>query len=146
MRRTVCLVVTFAFANPAFAAAPAAAPSSGGMVSLSLVDALKALRQPQLAGVFSYVAEKDAPSAFADLLARDPAVLKLYLKKLDADLAAAKGMTDWDHGVCASLVITYSSPLAGAFAKPDAKRLSKVNRCVLAPVVTLEEITARRSR
>lgn len=149
-----------ALSAPAFAGAPLAprtggpssvtagssAMSSGGMVSLSLVEALAAVRRPELAGIFSFVAEKDAPFAFADLLARDKKAMKLYLEKLDEDRKAANGLTDWDHAVCADLVNLYSSPLAATFGAPDEKRMSKINQCVLAPVVPLEEIVARRKR
>lgn len=133
-------------AAPAPAGAPAKAASNGGMVSLSLVEALSAVRAPQLAGLFSFIASDDAPFAFADYLARDKKALKLYVEKLDDDRKVANGLTAWDHSVCASLVNLYASPLAATFGKPDEKRLSKINQCVLTPVVPLEEIVARRKR
>ncbi len=135
-----------AFAAPAANTAGASAMSSGGMVSLSLVEALAAVRRPELAGIFSFVSEKDAPFAFADLLARDKKALKLYLTKLDADRKTANGLTDWDHAACASLVNLYSSPIAGTFGKPDEDKMSKINQCVLAPVIPLEEIVSRRTK
>src|SRR5262249_31477265 len=96
-------------AAPAAAAAPraqalAAGPAGGGMVSLSLVARLSAVKRPEWAGVFSFIAEKDAPFAFSDLLARDAKTLKPYLGKLDDDMKVAGGLTEWDHAVCASLV------------------------------------------
>jgi hypothetical protein len=159
--KSALLAAAVALAAPAFAGAPQApraggpaavtagsAPmSSGGMVSLSLVEALAAIKQPQLAGIFSFVAEPDAPFAFADLLARDKKALKLYLEKLDGDKKAANGLTGWDHSVCASLVNLYASPMAAAFGgAPEEKRMSQINQCVLAAVVPLEEIVARRHR
>jgi hypothetical protein len=148
MRLLPGIVVALAAAAAFAATTPASAPmaNSTGMVSLSLVEALAAVRQPQLAGIFSFVPEKDAPFALADFLARDPKALKSYLGKLDDDRAASHGLTEWDHGVCASLVNLYASPLAATFGKPDQKWLSKINQCVLAPVVPLEEIVARRKR
>ncbi|MDE2141832.1 MAG: hypothetical protein KGJ84_05415 [Elusimicrobia bacterium] len=145
------LLVVIALSAPAFAApAPnvsgSAAMSSGGMVSLSLIEALTAVRRPELAGIFSFIAEKDAPFAFADLLARDKKAMKLYLSKLDGDRKAANGLTDWDHAVCASLVNLYASPIAATFGKPDEARMSKINQCVLSTVVPLEEIVTRRKR
>lgn len=126
---------------------PKSAPmSTGGMVSLSLVEALSAVRAPELAGVFSFIAEENAPFAFADYLARDKKALKLYVGKLDDDRKVANGLTAWDHSVCASLVNLYSSPLANTFGRPDEKRMSRINQCVLVPVVPLEEIVARRKR
>lgn len=149
MIRPVLVAVAVALSAPAFAGsaeAPAQASSSGGMVSLSLIEALAAVRQPQLAGIFSFVAEKDAPFALADYLARDKKPMKRYLEKLDDDRKAAGGLTSWDHEVCVSLVNLYSSPIAATFVRPDEKHMSKINQCVLAPVVALEEIVARRKR
>ena len=149
MIRSALVAAAVALAAPAFAGtaeAPALASSSGGMVSLSLVEALAAVKQPQLAGIFSFVSEKDAPFALADYLARDKKSMKRYLEKLDDDRKAANGLTGWDHEVCVSLVNLYASPIAATFGRPDEKRMSKINQCVLAPVVSLEEIVARRKR
>ena len=142
-------------ALPARAGTPASAPAAAasqapaaasGIVSLSLIEALTAIRQPQLSGVFSFIAEQNSSFAFADLLARDKKAQKLYLEKLDDDVKAADGLTTWDHEVCASLVNLYASPLAATFGKPDDKRMSKINRCVLARVVPLGEIVSRRKQ
>jgi hypothetical protein len=154
--RHALLAAAVALTLPALAGA-AAAPTadeaaasssmdSGGMVSLSLIEALAAVKKPELGGIFSFVAEKDAPFAFADMLARDKKAMKRYLKKLDGDRKAADGLTAWDHSVCASLVNLYASPLARSFVAPDASRMSKINQCVLVPVVPLETIVSRRKR
>jgi hypothetical protein len=147
-----------ALALPAFAGAPAAArtksaapqpasrPEATGMISFSLVEALAALHQPQLAGIFSFVAEKDAPFAFADLLARDKDAMKLYLNKLGADIKAAGGLTEWDHEVCASLINLYSAPLPPGFVRADEKRLKQINDCMLSQTITLEEIVSKRKK
>ena len=159
MLRTA-LVVAAALAAPAIAGAAAAArPADAaaraaqeaaqaptGMISFSLVEALAALKQPQLAGVFSFVSEKNAPFALADLLARDKKAMKLYLDKLDDDYKAASGLTEWDHEVCASLINLYGSPMAATFGLPDAKRMKQINDCMLAPAVPLEQIVAKRKR
>ncbi len=120
--------------------------NSGGIVSLSLVEALAAVRAPELAGIFSFIAEGDSPFAFADYLARDKKALKRYIEKLGDDLKAANGLTAWDHSVCAGLVNLYASPLANTFGRPEDKRMSRINQCVLAPVIPLGEIVARRKR
>jgi hypothetical protein len=157
--RAALVVAAFALAAPAYAGAPAAArPKSAapqpavdacaptGMISFSLIEALAALHQPQLAGIFTFVAEKNAPFAFADLLARDKKAMKLYLDKLDGDFKAAAGLTDWDHEVCASLINLYSSPMAATFGKPDDKRMKQINDCMLAHSVSLEQIVAGRKK
>jgi hypothetical protein len=143
-----------ALASPALAGSPAAArakiaaarPEATGMISLSLIEALAALRQPQLAGIFSFVAEKDAPFAFADLLARDKDAMKLYLNKLGADIKAAGGLTEWDHEVCASLINLYSAPLPPGFVRADEKRMKQINECMLSQTMTLEEIVSKRKK
>ncbi len=151
-------VAALALAFPALAGAPEAARpakativaapagASTGMIDFSLVEALAALRQPQLAGIFSFVSEKNAPFAFADLLARDKKSMKRYLDKLDVDFKAALGLTDWDHEVCASLINLYGSPVAATFGVPDARRMKQINDCMLAPTVPLESIVARRKK
>lgn len=127
-------------------AAQAAAQAPTGMISFSLVEALAALREPQLAGIFSFVSERNAPFALADLLARDKKSMKLYLNKLDDDFKAADGLTEWDHEVCASLINLYGSPMAATFGLPDAKRMKQINDCMLAPNVPLEAIVAKRKK
>ncbi len=153
MIRAALAAAAFALASPALGGGPAAArpaaaaPSHAtGMVSLSLIEALAAMRQPQLAGIFSFVAEADAPFALADFIARDKKAMKLYLDKLGDDRKAADGLTDWDHQVCVSLVNLYASPMAATFGVPKAKLMSQINECVLAPVVPLEAIVARRKK
>lgn len=137
-----------ALALPVFAATPIEVPppDSGGVVDLSLVEALAAIKQPELAGVFSFVPDKYSSFAFADLMARDKKSLKRFLGKLKADRKAAGGLTAWDHAVCATLVNLYASPLSVSFVKPDHKRMSAINECVLSPVVELSEIVAKRKR
>ena len=167
MIKAAFAAAAFALATPAFAGAPAAArPSKAavaaeaarvaqakeqacaptGMISFSLVEALAALHQPQLAGIFSFVAEKNSPFAFADLLARDKKAMKLYLNKLDDDFKAAAGLTDWDHEVCASLINLYSAPLPPGFERADEKRMKQINDCMLARNVSLEEIVSKRKK
>lgn len=120
--------------------------SQGTLMDLSLVEALSAIRQPQLAGLFSFINPKDAPFALADLLARDHGALKRYLGKLDEDRSVANGLTGWDHQVCGSLVNLYASQAGAALDKPKAKFMKKINECVLAPVVSLQDIVGRRRR
>jgi hypothetical protein len=159
--RAALAAAAFALASPALAGTPAAAPAAGapaaatsataatrgnGMVSLSLIEALSAMRLPELAGIFSFVAEADAPFALADFIARDKKAMKRYLDKLDDDRGAAHGLTEWDHAVCASLVNLYASPMAATFGVPDAKRMKQINECVLSPTLPLEAIVALRKK
>ena len=132
----------------ALAAAVAAppAPQGGSMVSLSLVEALAAVERPELAGLFSFLPPQNASYAFGDLMTRDPKALKAYAAKLKSDLKAAGGLTEWDHEVCATIVNLYAGQGALVNQKPKAKIMSIVNDCVLAPVLDLREIVARRKK
>ena len=131
------------FASPLFAATAARAQE---ILSGSLIEALTAIGKPELGGVFTYVGEKNAPQAFADLIARDTKAMKRYTGKLKDDLKAAGGLTAWDHQVCATLVTHYAGAEMPGLKKPDAKRLKALNGCVLAPIMELQEIVLRRNQ
>ncbi len=144
------LLIAFLFsASPLIAAmrtASAAPEASGNLLSGSLIEALIAIEKPELGGVFSYINEKNATRAFADLVARDPKAMKRYADKLKADLKAAGGATAWDHDVCATLVNYYAGPPAIGLKAPDAKRMKALNETVLSPVKELQEIVSRRGK
>ena len=128
-------------------AAPApAAEANGNLLSGPLIEALIAIEKPELGGVFSYVSDKNAPRAFADLVARDPKSMKRYADKLKADIKIAGGTTAWDHEVCATLVTYYAGPPALGLKAPDAKRMKTLNESVLSPVKELQEIVSRRGQ
>jgi hypothetical protein len=133
-------------ASPLFAATSARAQAEGGMLSGSLIEALKAIEKPELGGVFTYVGAENAPRAFADLIARDAKAMKRYTAKLADDRKVANGLTPWDHQVCATLVNYYASIPMPGIKKPDAKRLKALNECVLSTVVELSEIVEKRNR
>jgi len=117
------------------------------ILSGSLIEALKAVEKPELGGVFTYVGDKNAPVAFADLIARDAKAMKRYTAKLEVDRKAANGLTAWDHQVCATLVNYYAGGAAmPGLKRPDKKRLKALNDCVLSVVLELQEIVQRRDK
>jgi hypothetical protein len=116
------------------------------MLSAVLIEALAAIDKPELGGLFTYVGQKNAPVAFADLVARDAKSMKRYTGKLDDDRKAAGGLTAWDHEVCATLVNHYAGGSMPGIKKPDAKRMKSLNTCVLSPVMELQDIVARRTK
>ncbi len=128
---------------PLFAATGARAQE---ILGGSLIEALTAIRKPELGGVFTYVGEQNAPRAFADMIARDSKAMKRYTAKLMSDRKVAGGLTAWDHQVCATLVNHYAGAAMPGLKKPDAKRLKALNDCVLTPVMELQDIVTRRSR
>jgi hypothetical protein len=130
-------------ASPPFAAPAARAQD---MLSGSLIEALAAVGKPELGGVFTYVGDKNAPSAFADLIARDAKAMKRYVSKLGDDRKAAGGLTAWDHQVCATLVNYYAGPDMPGIKRPAAKSLKALNDCVLTPVMELQDIVSRRKK
>ncbi len=144
MRRS--LLAVYLLASPFFVAAIACAQEEGGLLSGSLIEALTVVGKPDLGGVFTYVGDKNAPRAFADLIARDAKAMKRYTAKLTADLKAAGGLTAWDHEVCATLVNHYAGPALPGIKKPNAKEFKALNDCVLAPLLDLQAIVSRRRR
>ena len=59
------LLGAFLLLSPLFAGTAARAQE---ILSGSLIEALKAIEKPELGGVFTYVGDKNAPTAFADLI------------------------------------------------------------------------------
>ena len=129
--------------SPLFAGTAARAQE---MLSGSLIEALAAIEKPELGGVFTYVGDKNAPTAFADLVARDAKAMKRYTAKLADDKKAAGGLTAWDHQVCATLVNYYAGGAMPGTKRPAAKQLKILNDCVLAPVMELQEIVMKRGK
>jgi hypothetical protein len=129
------------------AAAPASEPSvQGGVLDLSCIEALAAIGQPNLAGVFSFISEKDSPAAFADLLVHDHKALRKYVEKAGQDLKAAGGITDWDHDVVMFALSLFAGPLAHTLEKPSGKILARLNELSLAPKLSLEVVASRRKK
>ena len=128
------------------AAAPDPGPTPGGVLNLSCIEALAAIGQPNLAGVFSFISEKDSPAAFADLTAHNEKAIKKYVEKVDKDFKAAGGVTTWDHETLMLALALYSGPLALTFEKPSAKALARINELSLAPTLSLEQVAARRRK
>ena len=142
MRKT--LLAACLLASPLFAATAARAQE---ILSGALIEALTAVGKPELGGVFTFVGDKNAPRAFADLIARDPKAMKRYTSKIMSDLKSAGGLTAWDHEVCATLVNHYAGAVEmPGIKKPDGKRLKALNDCVLAPVMELQDIVMRRKK
>ncbi|MBI5241306.1 MAG: hypothetical protein HY926_12610 [Elusimicrobia bacterium] len=128
------------------AGAAAQTPAAGGVLSLSCIEALAAIGQPKLAGVFSFVSEKDSPAAFADLVAHDAKALKKYVEKVDKDFRAAGGVTGWDHEALMFSLNLFSGPLAQSLDKPAGKVLERIQSLSTAPTLTLQQITEKRKK
>ena len=127
------------------AARAAEAPKGMQMLNLGCVEALASVGMADLAGVFSFIAEKDGPAAFADLLVRNRKAMSRFLGKVAKDLKLG-GVSAWDHQVLQFAVSIYASPLAETLDKPSSKTVSKLNELAAAPTMSLEELTARRGR
>lgn len=122
----------------------AQAPRDAQVLNLSCVEALVSIDQSKLAGVFSFVPEKDAPAAFADLLVHDRKALKKWLKKVQKDNKIG-GVSTWDHEVAVFALQIYASPIAETIEKPGELK-DELSTLVLAPVLSLEQLTARRRK
>ena len=124
----------------------AQAPRDAQMLNLSCVEALVSIGQASLAGVFSFIPEKDSPAAFADLIVHDRKALKKYAVKLEKDLKEAGGISVWDHEAVAFALSIYASPLAETLDKPGASLLTRLDEFARAQTMSLQDLTARRRR
>jgi hypothetical protein len=132
------IVLAFALALPG---SPAAAQQ---MLDLNCMDALVAAEKSSLAGVFSFIPQKDTTAAFSDLIVRDKKALKKYIAKVEKDLKVASGITLWDHEVVLNALSLFGSPLAATFEAPPKKITDKLTELSVAPTLSLEQVTARR--
>jgi hypothetical protein len=127
-------------------AARAQAARDATMLNLSCVEALVSIDQANLAGVFSFVPEKDGPAAFADLVVHQKKALKKFLGKLERDQKEAGGVSAWDHEAAAFALSIYRSPLGETIDKPGEALLKRLEDAARAPTMTLQEMTARRRK
>ncbi len=126
------------------ASAQVGVPRSGGLINLNCMDALVAVGRHDLAGVFSFIQEKDSAPAFADLLVRNKAAMKKFLAKLKRNRKAANGITIWDHSVVLYANAIYSSPIGVTLEKPSKKVRKTLNEMSLSPTLTLQQLRQRR--
>lgn len=137
------------FLSLAMMAAPAGAQQPGRpatMLNLSCVEALVAIDQANLAGVFSFVSEKDGPLAFADLIVRDKKAMKKFLAKLDKDRKEVQAISTWDREAVIGAVSIYGSPLAETLEKPASDTMERLNGFVATQAIPLSDLTARRRK
>lgn len=147
-------VLLILVASAALAAAqPATAPAVArphaipkpGMIDRSLIEDVNAMDEPNLVAVFAYIPLTNQPAALAELLTRDHRGLKRYADKLNRDIKAAGGVTDWDHEVCAVLVDRFET-VSDRSGLPDKKRMSIINECILSRVVPFAELMIKRNK
>lgn len=118
--------------------------SAQQILDLNCMDALVAAEKTSLAGVFSFIAPKDAPAAFSDMIVRDPKAMKKYLTRVRKDFKAAAGITIWDHDVVLGVISLLGSPLSSTFDRPPKKIVDQLTELSLAPTLSLEQVAARR--
>lgn len=153
MTARISAVLVIWAASAALAAAPQAAASAArpraipqpGMIDRSLIEDVNAIDEPNLVAVFAYVPLTNQPAALAELLTRDHRGLKRYADKLNRDMQASGGVTDWDHEVCAVLVNRFET-VSDRSGLPDKKRMSIINECILSRVVPFAELMIKRNR
>src|SRR3989338_11511467 len=116
------------------------------ILNLSCMEALVTIGQADLAGVFSFVPERDSHAALADLLVHDKSALKKFLAKAEKDYKLVTGVSVWDHDVLQFALSIYNSSLAQTLPKPGGKIIARINKLAAAPTRTLQEKTARRQK
>lgn len=140
--------VSALIAHAAYAAKPQSQPQlpqQAEIINLNLLEALKAIGEEDMAGVFAFIPAASLPPAMADYLLHRPKALKKFVKKGEADLKAAGGITEWDQQV-----YVYMLNINGSGILPEKKMLSKsmldrVQKLMIAPAMPLAQVTLRRS-
>lgn len=127
-------------------AAAVEAPASGQMINLSCMEALAVIGQDKLAGVFSFISEKDSAPAFADFVVRDKKTLKRFLDKVESDFKQANGVAEWDKRALQFALSIYSSPIAETIEKPGEKVIARLSVLAQAPALSITELSSRRRR
>lgn len=139
----------------AFAAgAPAAAQDAigieppqmeqGGVLDLSVIEALAALKRPELSGVFAFVPESRTSIAFANLLLADPKSRGRYLKFCEKTHGDAGAVSRWDKQVLLLLVGMNGQGELPVGVKPMSdKDRKRINKLALVPGVAIEELRGR---
>jgi len=116
------------------------------ILNLNCLEALAAVGEPELSGIFSYVPDADTAAAFADLVVHQRSALRKFMDKDEADVKAVGGVSQWDHSVAAYALSIYALPAAAATVeKPSASDLKRLNALLAAPALSLEQMTARRN-
>lgn len=148
MRRAALTPAVLGLAIPALALLPVKpkpVPQTT-LLNLSCMSALAAVEQADLAGVFTFIAEKDSSAAFAELLVRNKRARKKYRAKLQADMKASGGVSAWDHEVLIRLLEIYVSPQAETLERLSSSMTADFNELSLAPALSLEEMNSRKTR
>jgi len=133
----------------AFVSLPAGAvqaPSSSQIINLSCVEALVSVDEQRLAGIFSFVSEKDGPAAFADLIVHNKKELKKFVAKVQKDKKLANGISAWDRDALQFALGIYGSPVGPSLEPVDEKFKTEIQALAAGPVLTLEQISAARRK
>ena len=131
-------------------AAPAAAEPLAGTpryqpIAPALTEALAAIEDSALVGVFLFVAPGDAPVAFAAYLLRDHAALKRFVKKVEQDAKRVKVISRWDKLVCLHLVGMGVDSHRPAGGKTLSKKwVARVQDLTLSQSAQYQDIVDRR--
>lgn len=134
----------------AFLLAPSLSPSRAQgpapLSNIGCLDTLLAVGEGRLAGIFSFVSEKDSPTAFADLAVHDKEVLRKFVAKVDKDVKTAGGVLQWDHDALVATQTILASPIADTVPKPPSKLVARMAELSRLPTLTLEQLATRRKK
>lgn len=126
-------------------AQPQGAVAPPQIIDLNLVEALVAVRRPELGGIFAFVPAEHAPLALADYLIQDRRALKLFLKKGRKDFEEVQGVNEWDKKVLLYLVGMASGPLPPGIKPVPKKVVKEIGALSLAQPLPLQIMTQRRA-
>jgi hypothetical protein len=122
MNRAVFLTATLALGL----SSAVAAQEMAGPPDLSCIEALKAVDEASLAGLFSFISPKDTPKAFGDLIMHNKNVLKKFVAKAQKDSQMGSGAVAWNREVLQFALSIYDSPLKDTLVKPGVKLVAQM--------------------
>ena len=145
--RTAALVLALAFPAGVGAVEGRSVPpiQQGQLINFSLLEALAAVDAQGLAGLFGFIPESQSAPAFADYLLHHRGALKAFIKKGERDVKELQAINEWDQIVCMYVLqIAGGGMLPPGIEKLPEKLEFRVSGLVLAPPISLQEMTARR--
>ncbi len=101
-----------------------AMPRHGRVVNLECVETLIGIGEPELAGVFTFIADGDSAPALADLLVHKEKDLKRFIHREKKMLKKSGAIPQWDHDVAGYALSIYANPPAGT-PEPPSKSVMK---------------------
>jgi hypothetical protein len=120
-------------------------PNAPQIINFGLLEALSAIGHADLAGVFAFIPEEQAPMAMADFLLRNRKALKRFVKKSERDKKKVEAISIWDKHVFMYLTgMVNSGQMPPTMKKVPQRWISRIHALMLAPGLPLQAIVQKR--